>query len=284
MKSIFSVDVEDWFHILDLPFTPKMSEWDLLPSYIEENFTRLLDIFSEKNVCVTCFFLGWIAEKFPNLVKEAQQRGHEIASHGYSHDLVYEMTEQVFFQDAVKSKDILEKIISCPVLGYRSPGFSVTEDTPWFFDKLIEAGYRYDSSIFPASRGHGGLITDHYAPYTIFHNSKQIIEFPISVTKVLGKSLCFFGGGYLRLFPYFVIRKMIVKILREGRPVVFFIHPREIDSKHPRLPMGVERRFKSYINLKSTKGKLIKIFDEFEITTFERFITDNQFVFTPGII
>ncbi len=274
MKCIFSVDVEDWFHILDLPSTPKISEWGSLPSHIEKNVKKLLDIFSEKNVHVTCFFLGWVAEKFPHLVKEASDRGHEIASHGYSHTLVYEMTEQEFSQDAVKSKDIIENITGQAVYGYRSAGFSATEDTIWFFDKLIEAGYRYDSSVFPGPRGHGGLKTDNYAPYLVTSNSGQIIEFPITVTKVFGKPLCFFGGGYLRLYPYFLIKKMTLKILKEDRPVNFYIHPREINPTHPRLTMNVKRRFKSYVNLRTTEKKVKKILDEFEVTTFKRFITE----------
>ena len=275
MKCIFSIDVEDWFHILDLSSTPKMSEWDSLPSHIENNFYGLLDIFSEKDVHVTCFFLGWIAERFPNLVKEASLRGHEVASHGYSHKLVYEMTGHEFLKDAVKAKEIIEDIIGCPVLGYRTAGFSITGDIFWFFDRLIEAGYRYDSSVFPVPRGHGGIKTDNYGPYTVIKNSGQIVEFPITVSRVFGKPLCFFGGGYLRLSPYFLIRKMTFAVLKEGRPAVFYVHPREIDPNHPRLPMSIKRKFKSYINLKTTEGKIKKIVDEFEFTTFEKFIADN---------
>ncbi|MCG2703347.1 MAG: DUF3473 domain-containing protein [Candidatus Omnitrophica bacterium] len=275
MECIFSVDVEEWFHILDISSAPKKSEWDSLPSHIENNFKKLLDIFSEKNIQVTCFFLGWIAKKFPHLVKEARNRGHEIASHGYSHELVYKLREEEFFQDALKSKNIIEDIIGAPILGYRSSGFSVTKDTPWFFDKLIEAGYTYDSSVFPAARGHGGLNTKQYSPYLAGNNLKRILEFPITVTKVFGKPMYFFGGGYLRFFPYFIIKKMTLKVLKEGRPVIFYIHPREIDLNHPRLPMGIKRKFKTYVNLKTMEGKILKLLDEFKITTFERFIANN---------
>ncbi|MEW5761545.1 MAG: polysaccharide deacetylase family protein, partial [Candidatus Thermoplasmatota archaeon] len=252
---------------------------EFLPSHVEKNFKKLLDIFSEKNVHVTCFFLGWIAEKFPNLVKEACDRGHEIASHGYSHKLVYEMTEKEFFQDAVRSKAIIENIIGRKILGYRSSGFSVTESTPWFFEKLIEAGYHYDSSVFPSQRGHGGLKTENYAPYLIVNKAKRIIEFPITVAKFFGKTFCFFGGGYLRFFPYFIIKKMTLKVLKEGRPVVFYIHPREIDPNQPRLPMDIKRRLKSYVNLKTTERKIRRILDDFEITTFEKFIINNPNLF-----
>ncbi|MDO8281305.1 MAG: polysaccharide deacetylase family protein [Thermodesulfovibrionia bacterium] len=277
MKCIFSVDVEDWFHILDLPSTPAIEEWGGLPSRVEKNFMRLLDIFSEKNVHVTCFFLGWVAERFPHLVKEAGSRGHEIASHGYSHTLVYKMTEQDFFHDAVKAKDIIENISGQSVLGYRSPGFSTTERTPWFFDKLIEAGYRYDSSVFPASRGHGGLKSACFSPYLVTRGEYSIMEFPITVTKLFGKPFCFFGGGYLRLSPYYLLRRMTLKTLKEERPVIFYIHPREIDEGQPRLPMNLKRRFKSYVNLKTTQDKIHKILEDFEVTTFQRFMDGYTF-------
>jgi polysaccharide deacetylase family protein (PEP-CTERM system associated) len=276
VKSIFSVDVEDWFHILDFPTAPDISEWNSLPSCVERNFTKLLDIFSAKDVKVTCFFLGYIAERYPHLVREAHRRGHEIASHGYSHRLIYSMTQETFLEDVRRSKNILENITGEPVSGYRGPGFSVTKDTPWFFDTILKAGYRYDSSVFPAPRQHGGLETGHYAPYLI---SNQLMEFPITVTSVMGQRMCFFGGGYLRLFPYTVIRQMCRKVLAENRPVVFYIHPREIDPAHPRLNLSRARAFKSYVNLDSTEPKIKKILDDFQVTSFADFIAENPSMF-----
>jgi polysaccharide deacetylase family protein (PEP-CTERM system associated) len=279
MKSIFTVDVEDWFHILDFPSAPDISEWNSLPSCVERNFRTLLDLFSEKNVQVTCFFLGYVAERFPQLVREAHQRGHEIASHGYAHRLIYSMTPQEFLEDASKSKSILEDITGEPVLGYRGPGFSVTKDTPWFFEKIVEAGYRYDSSVFPAPRQHGGLRIGKYSPHMI---AGKLMEFPITVASVLGQRFCFFGGGYLRLFPYSVIRQMCRKVLSEDRPVVFYVHPREIDPTHPRLQLSATRAFKSYVNLHSTEPKIRKILDDFEVTTFSNFIAENPDFFVEG--
>ena len=272
MKSIFSVDVEDWFHILDFPSAPDISQWNSLPSCVERNFGKLLDIFTEKDVRVTCFFLGYIAERYPHLVREAHKRGHEIASHGYAHRLIYTMTPQGFLEDASKSKTILENITGEAVLGYRGPGFSVTKDTPWFFDTILKAGYRYDSSVFPAPRQHGGMDTGQYSPHMV---AGQLMEFPITVINVLGQRLCFFGGGYLRLFPYPVVRQMSRKVLAEKRPVVFYVHPREIDPTHHRLPLSRIRAFKSYVNLHSTEPKVRRILDEFEVTTFATFIAEN---------
>ena len=277
MKSIMSVDVEDWFHILEAASAPDISRWDSLPSCVERNFRKLLDLFSEKNVRVTCFFLGYVAERYPQLVKEALDRGHEIASHGYAHRLIYTLTPQGFLEDARKSKEILESISGRAVDGYRAPGFSVTADTPWFFEKLLEAGYRYDSSVFPAPRQHGGLNTNKYSPHLI---EDKLMEFPITVANVLGKRFCFFGGGYLRLFPYQVVRQMCRKVLAENRPVVFYVHPREIDPGHPRLSLGLTRTFKSYVNLKTTEPKLRHILDEFQVTTFAEFIADYPSFFT----
>ena len=282
MKCIFSVDVEDWFHILDVPSAPDLSTWDSLASRVENNFGRLLEIFDEKRVHVTCFFLGWIARRFPHLVMEAERRGHEVASHGYAHRLVYEMTPQSFYEDALTSKKIIEDIVGHPVWGYRSSGFSITEKTPWFFSKLIEAGYRYDSSVFPAARSHGGLKNGHYAPYWIGTSSEGLIEFPLSVTKVFGRPMSFFGGGYLRLYPTFLIENMALRTLREARPVIFYIHPREIDPGHPRLPMNLKRRFKSYVNLNTTELKIRRLLAEFDFTTFKRFIEDDPEQFAPG--
>lgn len=276
MKCVFSVDVEDWFHILDVPSSPDLAEWDSFPSRVERNFRLLLERFAQKQVSVTCFFLGWIAERFPSLVKEAASQGHEIASHGYAHKLTYQMSPQGFYEDAVRSKCILESIAGRAVWGYRSAGFSVTHNTDWFFDKLIEAGYLYDSSVFPAERGHGGMAGQRRAPFWITRPAGQLFEFPISVAEVAGRATCFFGGGYLRLFPYPVIRRMTRSVLGEGRPVIFYIHPREIDPDHPRLPMNWKRRFKSYVNLKSTMPKIESLLSEFPMTSFARLIDTSQ--------
>ncbi len=185
--SIFSVDVEDWFHILDVPGAPALPEWSGLPSRVERNFSKLLDIFSEQNVQVTCFVLGWVGERFPHLVKEAAARGHEIASHGYGHRLVYEQKRDDFYDDVRHARLLLEDIAGVPVTGYRAPGFSTTEQTPWFFDVLAEAGYQYDSSVFPAARGHGGMRDGRRDPHRV-GKGDGILEMPISVADLMGKT------------------------------------------------------------------------------------------------
>ena len=265
---LFSVDVEDWFHILGLSTTPPVNEWLKLPSRVERNFAMILETLALYDAHVTCFFLGWIAERFPGLVKAAASAGHEIASHGYAHQLVYSMTRQEFRRDAERSKKLLEDLGGTPVWGYRAPLFSCTKDTPWFFEELARCGYRFDSSIFPGSRWHGGIPGERLDPSVIKTSSGSIAEFPISLVSIFGKQLCFFGGGYLRLFPWPIIRPMARRVQAEGRPVMFYVHPRDFDPDQPRLPVGMVRRFKSYVGLRSAAAKLHAILQEFPVTTF----------------
>ncbi|MCP4568878.1 MAG: DUF3473 domain-containing protein [FCB group bacterium] len=156
--------------------------------------------------------------------------------------------------------------------GYRASGFSVTEQTPWFFEALMRAEYIYDSSVFPAARGHGGIRTGRIEPYRAIELSPGLIELPISVTNILSKRLCFFGGGYLRLFPASMIKRAARKVLSENRPVIFYLHPREIDPDQPRLPMNRFRAFKTYVNLGGTDKKLQLLLDEFDWLTVSEYI------------
>lgn len=277
MRNIFSVDVEDWFHALGSESTPDdIDTWNNLESRIKTNFYALLDEFDRTDTKATCFFLGWVAERFPETVKEACERGHEIASHGYSHRLIGSMSRQEFYEDILRTKILLEDISGQGVTGYRSAGFSITEDTIWALEELVKAGYKYDSSIFPASRDYGGIRNADLFPHLIETGSGSIIEFPVSVSSVLGRRICFFGGGYLRLFPLSVIRYMSKRVNDENRPVIYYIHPREIDPDHPRMQMGWKRRFKSYINLKTTMPKLKDILAEQELTSFENWLAEHD--------
>jgi polysaccharide deacetylase family protein (PEP-CTERM system associated) len=268
VKCVFSIDVEDWFHINGAPGEPDCAQWDEFPSHVSRNFRALLELLAVRRVRATCFFLGWVAEKFPELVREARDQGHEIASHGYAHRLVHRQTPSEFLDDIRKARAILEDVSGMPVVGYRAPSFSVTAATPWFFDQLAEAGYRFDSSVFPAPRQNGGLQTDQLAPNTIKAKSGAIEEFPVSVTPLLGRPMCFFGGGYLRLFPYRMIKSMAKRVIGEGRPVIFYIHPREIDPQHPRLPMEPLRSFKCHVNLHTTRPKIERLLNDFSFATF----------------
>jgi polysaccharide deacetylase family protein (PEP-CTERM system associated) len=263
-----SVDVEDWFHILELDTTPDISAWNEQESRVCANTRALLDLFDAAGAKVTCFFLGWTAERFPGLVREVRARGHEIACHGYSHRLVYTQTPEQFFEDIRRAKAIIEDIAGEAVLGYRAPGFSIVRDTPWAFEQIARAGYRYDSSVFPSARGHGGIDSARMEPHRIETKHGPLWEFPVSVAEVAGRRVCFFGGGYLRLFPYFLIRYMAGRVNRSGRPVTYYVHPREIDPSHPRIRMGLVRRFKSYVNLDTTLAKLARIARDNELVPY----------------
>jgi polysaccharide deacetylase family protein (PEP-CTERM system associated) len=266
-RCILTVDVEDWFHILDLPVSPSPESWSELPSRVEINFLRLLDLFDRHQASVTCFFLGWVARKFPRLVTEARRRGHEVASHGYAHRLAYQMSPQEFREDALRARRLLEDIAGCRVIGFRCPGFSVTSRLPWVFQMLVEAGYGYDSSVFPARRLHGGYPEAPLVPHRLHTPSGDLAEFPVTVAEFLGRRLCVFGGGYFRAAPLGIILRMAARVLAEGRPVLFYLHPRDIDPDQPRLPMPLGRKLRCYVNLTTTEQKLKEVLGRFQFTT-----------------
>lgn len=228
----------------------------------------MLGIFREKNVRCTLFFLAWVAERWPHLVREALADGHEVASHGYAHELVYTISRERFSADIRKAKDIIEQAGGVAVKGYRCPGFSVTRETPWFFEEVRGAGYLYDSSVFPGSRSHGGLPGAQPVPHIVPTAHGQLLEFPISLGSIFGKRMYFFGGGYLRFFPYWLISNRVRAVQQEDRNVVFYLHPREIDPAQPRLPMGTKRRFMTYVGLGTTEPKMKKLFNDFRFATF----------------
>jgi polysaccharide deacetylase family protein (PEP-CTERM system associated) len=275
---VLSVDVEDWFHILDLDSVPSLDTWSSLPSRVEYNFNRILDLLIDHDTTATMFFLGWVAERFPQLVRAARACGHEIASHSYSHRLVYSMTPDEFIEDTRRARALLQDISGDPVRGYRAPGFSVTAKTPWFFQCLGEVGHTYDCSIFPARRRHGGLVTAERAPHVAcrpIEAGRPLIEIPASVAPVLGQRICFFGGGYLRLFPTWLIRTMAERVFAEGMPVMFYVHPRDIDPEQPRLSMSPWRWFQCYANLDTTYAKLEDLLRTFPFVSVEKYLAGS---------
>jgi polysaccharide deacetylase family protein (PEP-CTERM system associated) len=275
VNSIFSIDVEDWFNLSGTGAEPPPSEWDRLESRLERNFHGLLELLAEGGGTATCFVVGYFGQRFPHLIREAVAAGHEIASHGYFHRLIYEMSPAEFFDDALKTRKLLEDVSGSPVRGFRAPAFSVTEQTPWFFDQLAEAGYRYDSSVFPAPHQTGGIAGGKFAPYSVTTAAGPLEEFPITVVRVLGKPMCFFGGGYLRLFPYQVIRAMGRQAQSEGRPIIFYVHPREIDPDQPRMSLSRRRRFTCYVNLRTTRPKIKHILRDFQVTSFDKYLSQG---------
>lgn len=251
----FTIDVEDYYHIIGVSGTPNIDEWDSIQPRVSYGFAKLLELLESRQVKATFFFLGYIAKRFPELVKEAHARGHEIASHGMYHQEVRYQTAADFLEDARESRLLLEDISGTEVLGWRSAGFSVNQDTPWFFEQLLEAGYKYDSSIVPNRTGHKRLFAADAAPAFICTGSGKIYEFPIGVADLGPLQVGMFGGGYLRFFPKQAIGKMAFRTL-QSRPLLIYIHPRELDLDHPKIPMNIIRYVKSYINMSSVQAKL----------------------------
>jgi polysaccharide deacetylase family protein (PEP-CTERM system associated) len=251
-----TVDVEDWFHILDDPAVPELSYWSGLESRLPQNIECILSILDEHKVKATMFWLGWAAKKYPGLIRKCVEEGHEIASHGYGHVLPYKVERAIFREDICRGKKIIEDVTGKAAIGYRAAGFGTTANTPWIFEEIRDAGYLYDSSVFPAKRGHGGIADFRIEPHEINTSKGILLEIPQSVVPVFGRRLSFFGGGYLRLAPKFLIRWGISRLQKAGRPAVIYVHPREVDPDHPRLPLRLHRQFKSYVNLRSTIPKL----------------------------
>lgn len=270
------MDVEDWFHILEVEGTPDLAAWSRLESRVERGFERLLSLLAEAQTSVTWFFLGWIAERHPDLVRRAAEAGHEIACHGYAHQLVYTQTPAEFAADIRRAKTILEDAAGQEVSGYRAPGFSITPETPWAFEEIAAAGFRYDSSVFPGPRGHGGLPGAPLAPYLVETPTGPLAELPVSVVALGPHRLCFFGGGYLRITPYPLIHAMTKLVNLRRRPVVYYVHPRELDPAHPRLEMSALRRFKSYVNLSSTESKLRRLVRDQSLTTMGAWLRTHE--------
>ncbi len=258
-----TVDVEDYFHVNGFEDVVRREDWDKFPSRVEANIGRLLAILADHSVQATFFVLGWVADRFPGLVKEIHVAGHEIACHSYWHRLLYDQTPVQFRDDTRQAKAILEDITGAPVRGYRAPSYSIVRRTLWAFDVLGEAGFTYDSSVYPILRDRYGIPDAPRFPYRVRANGGSLTEIPLATVRLLGANLPVAGGGYLRLFPerftHWAIRWVN---RREGMPVVSYIHPWELDPDQPRLRGGRLSTFRHYINLHETEGRLRSLLRE----------------------
>jgi polysaccharide deacetylase family protein (PEP-CTERM system associated) len=269
-----SVDVEDYFHVSVFDGIVPRSQWDQMESRVCANTVRLLDIFDEFEVKSTFFVLGWVAEKFPSLVRTIAQRGHEVASHGYAHRLVYDQTRASFRDDVRRAKALLEDAGGRQVQGYRAPSYSITPRSLWAIDVLIEEGYQYDSSIFPIRHDRYGIPVSDRRPYRIERNVGTLIEVPGSTTRLGPLNLPVAGGGYFRILPYWWTRWGIDRVNRvEQRPVAFYLHPWEIDPDQPRLHASRLGRFRHYRNLSSTEHRLRLLLNDFRFDTMQALVS-----------
>lgn len=266
MRNAMTVDVEDYFHVAAFSRQIDPATWDRVSPRVERNTHRLLDRFDERDVRVTFFVLGWVAERFPGLVRAIADRGHEVACHGYSHQLVYELTPAAFHEETVRAKACLEHQVQRPVLGYRAASYSITKRSLWSIDILAEIGFSYDSSIFPIHHDRYGIPGSPRWPYRLTMPSGcSIIEFPPSTVSIFGYHLPVAGGGYFRLYPYRFTRFALAHINRsEGRPFVFYLHPWEIDPEQPRIRTGPLSAFRHYTNLSRCEERLCRLLLDFQ--------------------
>lgn len=272
-----SVDVEDYFHVNAFDGVVPRGRWESLESRVCRNTDRLLALFEARGVSATFFVLGWVAERFPSLVSSIARQGHEIASHGYAHRLIYEQTPQVFRDDVRRAKDLLETAAGAKVDGFRAPSYSVTARTLWALDVLIEEGYRYDASIFPIRHDRYGIPASPRHPYVLTRAGGSLVEAPASTVRYGGLNLPVAGGGYFRILPYAWTRWGIRRInTHEGRPAIFYLHPWEIDPSQPRIRAGFVSRFRHYRNLEKTEPRLRRLLREFRFSTVGRLLAGVQ--------
>lgn len=264
VTNAMTIDVEDYFHVSVFDGLIPRHAWDALESRVERNTDRLLEMLAEFDVRATFFVLGWVAERHSDLVRRIVAAGHEIASHGYGHRLVYDQTPEAFRDDVRRAKALLEQASGVQVNGYRAPSYSIVPRSLWALDVLIEEGHTYDASIFPIRHDRYGIPVSARHPYVIDRVHGRLIECPASTTEVAGTNLPIAGGGYFRLLPYGWTRWGIRRVNQtEGRPVIFYLHPWEIDPDQPRLEVGLLSRVRHYRNLDETESRLRQLLRDF---------------------
>jgi polysaccharide deacetylase family protein (PEP-CTERM system associated) len=271
-----TVDVEDYFQVWALsPYIPR-SKWDETPSRVERNVDLILQLLDEAEARATFFTLGWVAERFPQLVRRIVDCGHEIASHGYGHSKAHELGREAFFADIRLAKAILENIAGTAVKGYRAPSFSIGHANEWAYDCVVEAGYLYSSSVYPIRHDHYGA---PHAPRFPHRSRADLLEVPITTARLFERNWPAGGGGYFRLMPYSVSRWLIQRVNEvDGRPAIFYFHPWELDPGQPRVPgVGTKTRLRHYLNLHRTEHRLRRLLSDFRWDRVDRiFFQDRE--------
>jgi polysaccharide deacetylase family protein (PEP-CTERM system associated) len=263
LTNALTIDVEDYFQVS--AFAPHINrlEWNSRECRVERNVDRILGMLSEHGAKATFFTLGWIAERYPNIVKRIVEEGHELASHGYGHERASDQTEEVFFSDIQLAKFILEDLSGVAVKGYRAPSFSIGTGNLWAFDCLQRAGYEYSSSVYPIQHDHYGMPD---SPRFAYQVRDKLLEIPVTTLRVMNRNLPSSGGGYFRLFPYGLSRWMLGKVNSGDREsAIFYFHPWEIDTEQPRIP-GISRktRFRHYVNINRMEARLNRLLKDFK--------------------
>ena len=264
VTNVLTIDVEEYFHpnAMDAAVSPE--QWEALPHRVEANTHRMLDLLSEYGVRATFFVLGWVAERWPGLVKEIARRNHEVACHGYAHRLVYKLGPAGFRDDVARGKCVLEECLGAPVTGFRAASYSIIASTLWALEILVEEGFTYDSSIFPIRHDLYGIPGFNRFPVTVRCAAGDIVEIPPSTVRVWGGNWPVAGGGYFRLLPYWVTSRSIRRInTHDGYAAMVYVHPWEIDIDQPRLGAKATSRFRQYTNLRATEPRLRRLLSEF---------------------
>mgnify|MGYP003628067641 FL=1 len=268
IENALTIDVEDYFQVAALAEAVRREDWHSMEYRVEANTQRILSLLDRHKARATFFTLGWVAEKSPELVRLIRKEGHEIASHGYSHQLIYNQTPEVFREETRRSKAVLENITGEPITGYRAASYSITNESRWALDILAEEGFAWDSSIFPVHHDRYGMPGTPRWPHTLTTDKGyKLAEFPLSTLKLPGYTLPIAGGGYFRLFPYWFSRWGLGSINRQGQPFVFYLHPWEVDPGQPRLDVKWFSRFRHYNNLDVCEARLSKLLGHFLFTT-----------------
>jgi len=257
-----TIDVEDYFQVSAFAPYIRRDEWDTRECRVERNVERILAMLAERDVKATFFTLGWVAERYPQLVRRIVEGGHELASHGYGHERASDLSEAAFREDITRSKHLLEDLAGRPVLGYRAPSFSIGIGNLWAFDQLARAGYRYSSSIYPIKHDHYGMPD---SPRFAYRVGAGLLEVPVSTVRIGKRNLPSPGGGWFRLMPYALSRWMLNRVNHEDREAaVFYFHPWEIDPGQPRIAgINAKTRFRHYVNIDRTENRLRQLLQDF---------------------
>jgi len=265
-----SVDVEDWFQVLNMAHLIDRSQWGSFELRCGDSTKRLLELFDRRGAKATFFCLGWIAERLPDLVREVQAAGHEIGSHGYDHQLLPDLGQLGFREDLERTSKILADLVGHRPRAFRACTWSIGKRTPWAIEELLRAGFLIDSSIQPVRHPDYGVPKAPTLPYCLQTEVGELLEFPPLTWDVLGKHVPVGGGGYLRLFPLAMLRAGLRQKERLGAPGCIYLHPWEVDPGQPRQPLGGLRGFRHYVNLGRTQDKLDRLLQDFPFTTLSQ--------------
>ena len=262
ITNALTIDVEDYFQVSAFAPYIDRAHWDQRECRVEHNIDRILQLLSAKKAHATFFTLGWVAERYPEMVRRIVREGHELASHGYGHQRVTDLSEAQFYDDIHRAKGLLEDIGGQPVLGYRAPSFSIGATNLWALDTLQRAGYRYSSSIYPVQHDHYGMPD---APRFAHQIRDGLLEVPPTTLRMFNRNLPSSGGGYFRLLPYSLSRWMLQQVnRRDAQSAIFYFHPWEIDPGQPRVEgIDLKTRFRHYVNIGRTEQRLARLLEDF---------------------